>query len=313
MEDKFYSRLPDSVKRMLQQGIELDEIPLSLLKKQKTKPKPKIDILFSCTSLKNTSTFVKNFETIQKDLIQVVPEYKESKNAYFVNIFYDKNESGIDDIGKELLEKNNYHLVDDKINFTRIIDFLQTKSSIKFDVIIFAQCNNLVDIFNFDKGVDLNQRIQQIINLYDSLKDKGIIINYYYTVDFAERMKQTTKDLAVRVDIQDFIALINIYRIIIFVFLRNVFTKLFLKLDIGIYQKKKVKNIEKIIMDCYLSALDEIEEIYKASFIDDVFNVEKYIDLINQSYLKNQYSKQRLKKEIDFDALRKSIQSVFEK
>ena len=170
----------------------------------------------------------------------------------------------------------------------------------------------MVDIFNFDVNVTLEQRVQQIKDLYDSLKQNGIIINYYYVKNISERMNHPMPDRAARVDIQDFISLNNIYRIIVFVFLRNVFYSLFNKLDVGIYKKKRVINFNKIIMLCYQKALDEIEEIYKSSFINNKFDVLTYVKLLNEIYYENSYSEKRLKNFIKEDLITKSV-SIFEK
>lgn len=306
------SKFPQQVQTMLREGIELEDIPLSMFKKRKVSQEANINILFTCTSLKSESTFVKNFDLIQNDLKNLVPDYEQLKNAYFVNLFQSP-ELGIDSKGKELLEKNNYILVGEKINLLNIIDFIQSKpKKLRFDVIVFAQCNNLVDIFNFDVNVTLEQRVQQIKDLYDSLKQNGIIINYYYVKNISERDNHPMPNRAVRVDVQDFIALNNMYRIIVFVFLRNVFYSLFNKLDVGVYKKKRVINFNKIVMECYDEALDEVQEIYKFSFINNKFDVLTYVKLLNKIYYENVYTENRIKKFINEDMIKKTV-SIFEK
>jgi hypothetical protein len=161
------------------------------------------NVLFACTTLDEDSTLSKNFYEINK-LVRNDLEQNEIINTYFVYKISEVEPILIDNIPFDQtvdnLRNNNYFIAQDPININ-FVDFLKQNPNLKFDKIVLTQCNDIITIIigDFIKTFE-NNLFQEIFNnlfhMYNSLKDNGIIINYWYTTDNELNLNSFSNTLA---------------------------------------------------------------------------------------------------------------------
>jgi hypothetical protein len=175
---------------------------------------PEINIMIACSSLKKKSTFYDKFFLILK-IINDKYIYHIPKNIYFCmkfssqafgegsDLFFKTN--NLEDNKIELLKNLSINIIkpteDTYVYNNTIMDMINLspellpKNNINYDMIIFAECNDIVSYFTGD--FDFLQRyltalrnkeiedlykiiIDNIIKFYNKLNDKSIILNMYY-------------------------------------------------------------------------------------------------------------------------------------
>lgn len=148
------------------------------------------NIIFACTTLLQNSTLALNFDAINREF-----NTENIKNTYLIYekpINNKKNNLDYDLEFKKKLNDLNYTIMqngENSVYYMSFISFLSTHPDIKFDKIIFAQCNDMISTLTFDSFTQWQDNrtssnyvllLNNIKLLYNSISDGGCIINYYY-------------------------------------------------------------------------------------------------------------------------------------
>ena len=241
-----------------------------------------INVLFGCTSLARDSTLIENYDFIQFKLNDFFDSWDSiEKNSYFAykGIKFDESE---DRYGLEIIRKDNY-IFNGPIHNKFIVDFL-VSSDIKFDMVLVAECPNLIDVFIDSKtmrslfDVDIKILIKKIKDFYHGFKSNGILINLYYnevdgTTSFA--------------NLELFYNYSCLWSLDVYLFLLSVMNQLFKKLEPGIYQKENIEDLDKIIDTAYDKV---IEELFNLS-VDILDKKDELIDTIDKKYFNGTLTK----------------------
>ncbi len=255
------------------------------LQKQLLGGAPK-NIIFGCTTLHyEDSTFVKNYDLINAEINKLIP-IDEIKISHFV-IDYENDkirESHImpDELVMTKMRENNY-IIQEHINTLPIIDYINNEfKHNKVDILVFAQCNDLVSSFINNKSylhlkyTDIfNLCEKNIFDLYNSLK--GYIINIYYTETLFSNIEYN-----ITVSTLHIIHMHNICS--------QLFNKLFVLVDPNI--KGVYKKIDGITYDSYMIFSKEIYDTTMSRFFAIIKNndpINKKIDDILSNFLPIDY------------------------
>jgi len=284
-------------------------------------------IIFACTSLQQSSTLISFFTYIQNKLNTYIPNFnKEIKDAYFVYKVELENIENMklfeDRYGLDILEKKNYRFID--IYNSTLIEFLE-KSEQKFDVIVFTQCSNLIDTIIYhvkDKTENIyedrpsltiskNQLFENIKILYDSLYEDGWIFNFYY---FPIRDVEKISDIEERkiyesefkilktlnkfsspylLDFDYYFSPYVFEHIDVFLFLVKSMNKLFIRIDKGVYRKRKVPDIDNLLEKTYDETMIEISKWMKEYDVSKSLE-QKYSDVEQRTGLRSYLSESDL-------------------
>jgi len=240
--------------------------------------KNEINIIFACTFMADESTLGKYFDKINNEINKLTGNLLGTsdiiKNTYFVMTGMTINDNENSKL-QTLLLNNKYNVMKDNNKNTfdyNLIDFIR-KNTIKFDIIIFAGCNDLIDIIGKNAGkLSIEEYKQNLIILFNSLNDDGFIINFYY---LASDMLDVT-------DLNLSLSFASYGYFHIHIALNRCFTKLFSSPKSGIYKKdKKIfgDKINKIIDDSFNEIDEELKQITK-----DNTNYETIVKIILDKY-----------------------------
>lgn len=250
-----------------------------------------INILFSCTSLLSDSSLIKDYDYINETLKFYYrniegPSFKDLiKNTYLTYKVMNLTEINTMNVfnkfkNKRILEGNQYRVIENSnAKFVRNLDmktFLMNNKDIKFDIIVFTQCNNLVEtiLSNEDlrriRDVYFSKQIiiNSMLNLYTSLESKGFIFNFYYELN-----GDNTSTLCNIEDyyVQTYVTIEYLmYHICIF----ECFLYLFENIDIGVYQKKEMTGLQLEQLD---SIIETTYDLILTKFINNPKNCLLYI------------------------------------
>ena len=199
------------------------------------------NVLFACTTLHKNSTLSENFTKINE---LVRSDLEDKLQAHFVYKYpqgkYKLIQMGFDDdimskYLKPILENNGYIIKDpEDIN---LVDFLRENVNLKFDKIILTQCNEIVTIITGDEIEPSYSLIfENLKQIYSSLKDNGVIINYYYGINNELCLSSFSNTLA-PVTLDNFPYVLFILILI---------DKFFESSSVGIYRKKSNVDVDSI-------------------------------------------------------------------
>jgi hypothetical protein len=257
-----------------------------------------VQILFACTTLSSSSTFVQNFSSITSTL----SKYLNTNSVYATFVLNQSPDSSHHE-RSDLV--HNYHIV-----YQDLIPFLSSHPS-TFDTIVLNQCDNLVLLFPY--FTSLNQLTSSVQSLYDALKTNGLIINFWYQLEptnfmttITKYFQSTTLNQAILSDWAQFHAFSNIYEFPQFLLLVFIMNSLFEKLETGVYRKRNNLSVGEVVDESYTNALRIIYQIYNLSLENQKFSGDKYLQLIHP-YLDNQYIGMKLNP----SALEKSVMQFF--
>lgn len=242
------------------------------------------NILFCCTTLHRNSTLSKNFDTINSEITKIIPT-NVIKKSYLVYTFQTVLN---DDIKREInamksensmedkLKINNYDIIkngDIYVNDKTIIEFMKDNRQIKYDIVCFSQCNELLSYFcdredKIHRGRDIIDYVKNFIIFYEQLNENAILLNYYYTPvgndvilkNFSETLSYPTS---------------NAFKL--FLIINYVLERCFEKLDVGFYIKRR--NISsKEICNLFILGLDNVTTLIENIFVELRKRREKYIE-----------------------------------
>ena len=259
------------------------------------------DILFACTTLSQNSTFVDFFDEIHQEINRFFPIFDVQKNAYFAYKILNPKESFFNDkYGYNLLVDNNYAFktMSDK----SIIELLKTNPNLRFDVIVFAQCSNLIQTISYNVYdiTEKNLIFDNIITFYNGLSNNGLIFNFYYLPSFdlsklSKEMKKMYKqdirssnkskklNYPILNDFETFNSPYFFAYFDLFIFLVKVMNRLFKKISTGVYTKIpfEEEKVYKILEEEYDQTLYEMVEILK------IMDFEQFLEEVKQRYYKD--------------------------
>jgi hypothetical protein len=242
-----------------------------------------MNILFACTSLLSDSSLIRDYDYINSSLKMYYPlgdmEFKKIKKDTYL-IYKTMNITGENTLeifnkfkNKRILESNGYNLIGNSSNkYVRNQDlytFLK-ETPIEFDIIVFTQCNNLVEtIISVEEPYDSHRVeviIDSILNLYNSLTDSGFIFNFYYQ----------GQDLdSVLCDIEDFYSDMSSEKLMYHIYIFECFSFLFERIDTGVYQK--ITKYDLDLPDKLYEIIDDQYNKLKEMFDEDKSKCIKYI------------------------------------
>jgi hypothetical protein len=102
-----------------------------------------------------------------------------------------------------------------------------------FDVIIFAQCTNLEEMFNL--GKDKNDLFPQFNQIFlSSLSDYGLLVNFYYD----------RNDKAAFTNLEEFYSAPSFNKFLFHIYYQEILNHFFTNISKGIYRKNKVSEKE---------------------------------------------------------------------
>jgi hypothetical protein len=201
------------------------------------------NILFACTTLDEDSTLSENFDVInnlvrndlEQDELQTYFVYKYTNAKYKIIDYKLSKDILKSTFLKIILEQNGYVINDpEDIN---LVDFLIKNINLKFDKIILTQCNEIITIIT---GEEINPSYDLIYTnlkqIYSSLKDNGVIINYYYDINSELSLSSFSNTLSYN-------ALKHFPYILFILILLGIF---FEEKSIGIYRKKLNVDVDSI-------------------------------------------------------------------
>jgi hypothetical protein len=260
------------------------------------------DILFACTTLSQKSTFVDFFNEIHQEINRFFPIYDVQKNAYFAYKILNQKESFIlnDKYGYNLLVDNNYAFK--TMSDNSIVELLKNNPNLRFDVIVFAQCSNLIQTISYNVYdiTEKNLIFDNIMTFYNGLTDNGMIFNFYYLQQYdtsklsKEMNKMYKQDMLKNVkskklnypilnDFETFNSPYFFEYFDLFIFLVKVMNRLFKKISTGVYVKIpfEEKKVYKILEEEYDQTLYEMVEILK------IMDFKQFLEEVNQRYYKD--------------------------
>lgn len=213
-------------------------------------------VLFACTSLCRNSTIIKDYAFISANLNKSIPDYKTTEKQIFIlfktefpdaqrNIIESRN-------GISTLARNYINTPELKTLDMNITDFTE-----KVDVLVLTQCSNLIQTFvnKLNSKTNILELIEKIIKIYNLIEEGGYIVNFYYTLD--------EKNEITLANVEDFYSEISITHFLFHIYLVDVFKILFEKISTGIYKKRKIDDIETILILNYSEVYGLYESIYK--------------------------------------------------
>jgi|TARA_B100001093_G_C26830883_1_gene1016032 hypothetical protein len=234
------------------------------------------NVLFACTTLDEDSTLSENFKEINKlvrsdlkdeDKLQAYFVYKYSYGKYDLIEQGEKNEIMSTDLKPEL--ENNGYIINNPQD-VNLVNFLR-ENDLKFDKIILTQCNEIVTLITGDEIEPTFSIIfENLKQIYSSLKNDGVIINYYYGINGELSLSSFSNTFAgITLDYFPYVLFILI-----------LISNFFEKKDIGIYHKKLNVNVDSINIEEIINNLTihfnktdnytTVEE-YKKFLIDSLF------------------------------------------
>jgi hypothetical protein len=244
-----------------------------------------VDIIFGYTSLKKDSILMENYDFIQYKLNDVFDSWNSlDKNVHFVykGVKFDMSE---DRYGLETIQKDKY-ILKEPFHNKLISDFMKS-SSIKYDMLVLGECPSLIDVFIssntmrslFDE--DIKNLYAKIKEFYDGFKPNGILIHLYHnqiddTVSFS--------------NLEHLYNYASIWSLDVHLFLIKMMSKMFKKIEPGIYQKEEIKNIDDIIDETYQNVVKELFHIG----VDKLEKKEELIKVIDDQYFGGDLLKKKL-------------------
>lgn len=260
------------------------------------------DILFACTTLSQKSTFVDFFNEIHQEINRFFPIYDVQKNAYFAYKILNQKESFIlnDKYGYNLLVDNNYAFK--TMSDNSIIELLKNNPSLHFDIMVFAQCSNLIQTISYNVYdiTEKNLIFDNIMTFYNGLTDNGMIFNFYYLPeydtsklskemnkmykqDILKKFKSKKLNYPILNDFETFNSPYFFEYFDLFIFLVKVINRLFKKISTGVYIKIpfEEKKVYKILEEEYDQTLYEMVEILK------IMDFKQFLEEVNQRYYKD--------------------------
>lgn len=232
------------------------------------------NVLFACTTLDEDSTLSKNFDEINKlvrtdlkdeDKLHAYFVYKYPLGKYFLIKAGYKDEIKSTDLRPEL-ETNGYIIKDPQD--VNLVNFLR-ENDLKFDKIILTQCNEIVTIITGDEIEPTYSIIfDNLKQIYSSLNDEGVIINYYYGINGELSLSSFSNTLA-GITLEYFP-----YVLFILILIGNFFEEK----SIGIYHKKSNVDVDSIDKNKIIEQLnDDFDKTNKYT------KVEEYNNFVNDS------------------------------
>ena len=197
------------------------------------------NILFGCTSLSEDSTLSKYFDYINYAIDNIIPE-NVKKNAYFVYktpSFWDELPLIKDNYLENKLNEKEFNVIKYENNYVfdaNIINFIEHNKTRKFDIIVFTQCNDFIGnlggneinkefmFASFEKIEMLHkQLLQNLITLYNSLPDSGILMNMYFAEKTSHGIMLDFKCSISYISFKIFISHILLYMCFLLLFSKN--------------------------------------------------------------------------------------------
>jgi hypothetical protein len=258
-------------------------------------------VLFGCTNLSKHSTFVKYFQHIHQEIQIVIPDYiSRNKKAYFIY----KLPSGA---SKTLLEdKYGYNLLSTK-NYTSnqtedmsILEFIRAHPHLRFDVIVLAQCSNLIDTITYNQYDFTDKEIifENVKSFYHSSTPNGLVFNFYYYIprdpnklNLQEKNKDKIRNLnlmfPVLNDWMTFYTSSVFENIDLYIFLVKVMNRLYHRIFTGVYEKIPMsdKQIDNLLKEEYNNTIQEISEMMKLT------SKEEFMESFDKNYLDSYHPK----------------------
>jgi hypothetical protein len=199
-----------------------------------------INVLYVCTMPSQNSTFGEFFNEFQK----IIKKYYKgsNQNVYFVSNLIDQGTEGLKyfDETMTLMEKSSKNMT----------DYLKDSGKI-FDVIIFAQCTNLEEMFNL--GKDKNDIFPPFNKIFlSSLSDNGLLVNFYYD----------RNNKAAFTNFEEFYSAPSFNKFLFHIYYQEILNRFFTNIDKGIYRKNKIseKEQKKIFGDALLNIFRTIPD-----------------------------------------------------
>jgi hypothetical protein len=185
-----------------------------------------INVLYVCTMpASKDSTFVEFFTDFQKVIHKYYPD--KYQNVYFVSDLKDKGTEGL-----QFFEDKTKKLSLIERSDKTMMDYLED-SKATFDVIIFAQCTNLEQMFNLGKSK--NSFFPPFSPKFlSSLSENGLLVNFYYDKN----------DKAAFADLEEFHSPVSFNTFLFHIFYQEILNAFFENMGKGIYQKKQVSDTE---------------------------------------------------------------------
>lgn len=206
-----------------------------------------INAVFSCTTPYQGSTFIDKFDQFIGLIHRLFPN--QTIMTYFVMDVVD--DQTIDQATIELMKQHDLVLVRDIDNhsdvfktslntFLGIQGRMSFPQSVKFDLIISAQCSDLIGTLTVDQSGNVSpepyESLNGLINIYQHMTEKSYFINLYYDLS---SLPQTDPQYPIFVNIEETMAITTGKYIDQHIIMSRMFNLLFEhKYSRGIYQKK---------------------------------------------------------------------------
>ena len=181
-----------------------------------------INVLYVCTMPSQTSTFGEFFDEFQKVIKKYYPG--SHQNVHFVSNLIDEGTEAVKyfDENMTLIEKSSKNM----------LDYLNDSRKI-FDVIIFAQCTNLEQMFNLGKYK--NDLIPPFNKIFlSSLSENGLLVNFYYD----------RNNKAAFTNLEEFYSAPSFDTFLFHIYYQEILNRFFTNISKGIYRKNKISEKE---------------------------------------------------------------------
>ena len=240
-----------------------------------------VNVLFYCTTLEKDSLLIENYYFIKYKLCDVFDKWAElEKNTYFLDR-KGSQEQLEDRFGIDLIRKDNYKF--QGIQKGWILNYIKSSES-KFDMLVWIDASNLVDIFYEEKSIrslfddDIKSLYERIKDLYHGIKPNGVLVNIYYN---------EVGDTIGYAPFEMFYSYSCIWSLDVYLFLLKIMNRLFEKMEPGVYQKRQVENLDTLIPECYNQVLEELFNLC----LDKLENPKELVQAIDKTYFNGSLQK----------------------
>jgi hypothetical protein len=272
-----------------------------MILQMESKSDDELHVLFGCTNLSKNSTLVAYFQHIHQEIQKIIPNYvSKNKKAYFIyKLPTGASKTLLEDkYGYELLSTKNY--TSNQTEDMSILEFIREHPHLRFDVIVLAQCSNLIDTITYDRYdfMDKENIFENVKTFYHSSAPSGLVFNFYYYIprdpnklNLQERNKDKIRKLNPNFpflnDFMTFYSSSVFEHIDLYIFLVKVMNRLYYRISTGVYQKIPLsdKQIDNLLKEEYNKTIQEISEMMKLESNEFMESFDKnYLDSYHPTF-----------------------------
>lgn len=255
-----------------------------------------LNIMMACTSFGEKSTIVKNWWLVHETLNTKILSFEEiPKDVHIFSMEPPKDDTEIISLIKEL----NYNIFNKDDRKISMIDYLLKYPQIKFDIAVLAECNNLENLFSSKPDDSPKNLLNNFKLFYNSLISNAFVIILYHVKD-----RFTT--------VEEFCAPMSAANFDYHMLLVNVFNSLFIKKSDNIYMKKRVSNVDEILLSCLINTIKEIEETF-SGVLDNPEKFQETVMKIDEKYFHSRIVKRFSDKESFYKIYHNRLQEIISK